>query len=181
MRQVSQERSLGLARDQRLRRWMDQYGDMLLRSCFVWLKDLALAEDAVQDTFLKAWRAMDSFENRGDQAEKAWLMRIAANTCRDYQRGSWQRMVDRRMDLSDLPPALFAVEDEDRSLFLSVLGLPLKLRQVILLYYYQGLTLREVAKALGIHPSSVHGRLRKAEKALKIQLEGALGDARQAY
>lgn len=178
---MSQDRSLGLVRDQRLRQWMDDYGDMLLRSCYMWLKDRALAEDAVQDTFLKAWRAMDSFEDRGGQAEKAWLMRIAANTCRDYQRGGWFRLVDRQADLSDLPPALIAVEDEDRSLFLSVLDLPLKLRQVVLLYYYQGLTMREVADTLRIHPSSVHGRLKKAENLLKTQLEGEMSHESPAY
>lgn len=180
MRQVSQL-GLGDVRDQRLRRWMAQHGDSLLRACFMWLKDLALAEDALQDTFLKAWRAMPSFENRGEQSDLAWLMKIAANTCRDYQRGSWFRHVDRRLTLEDLPPALLQVEDEDRSLFLSVLDMPLKLRQVVLLYYYQGLTLREVAQVLNINPSTVHGRLRRAEALLKLQLEGEIGHERPAY
>lgn len=166
-------------REARLMQWMQDYGDAILRTCFVWLKDRALAEDAAQDSFLKAWKAMDAFESRSEGSEKAWLMRIAANTCKDYQRSAWNRRVDRSIPLEQLPQSLFAVEDEDRSLFLSILDMPLRLRQVILMYHYQGLTLREVAQALEINLSSAHRRLRKAEALLREQLEGGMGYAQR--
>ena len=60
---------------------VDQYQSSLLRLCFIYLHDKALAEDAVQETFLKAHRSLSSF--RGDSSEKTWLTRIAMNTCRD--------------------------------------------------------------------------------------------------
>ena len=62
-----------------LERAMGQYEESLLRMCFACLGDAALAEDAVQETFLKAYRALDRF--RGDAGEKTWLLRIAVNTC----------------------------------------------------------------------------------------------------
>ena len=55
-----------------------QYEVMLLRTCYMYLRDRGLAEDATQETFLKAYKALDSF--RGESSEKTWLMRIAMNT-----------------------------------------------------------------------------------------------------
>ena len=166
-------------REERLKQWMQAYGDSVLRTCYVWLKDRQLSEDAAQDTFLKAWRAMDRFEDQHEGSDRAWLMRIAANTCRDYQRNNWFRRVDQRVPIEELPQSLFRVEDEDRSLFLSILDMPLKQRQMILMYHYQGLNLREVAQALDINLSSAHRRLKKAEAMLRVQLEGGLGYAKR--
>lgn len=131
----------------RIETWLNDYGDAILRSCYIWLKDRQLAEDAMQDCFFKAWKAMDTFENRGG-SEKAWLMRIAVNTCKDYQRSAWNRRVDKTQDIDSLPPHLLSVNDEDRTLYLSILSLPLKHRQILLLYHYHGLTLKECAQAL---------------------------------
>ena len=69
-------------RDQTIERLITQYQTSLLRLCYVQLQDQALAEDAVQETFLKAYKGFDSF--RGDSSEKTWLTRIAVNTCRDF-------------------------------------------------------------------------------------------------
>lgn len=162
------------SRQARIEIWIARYGDALLRSCYVWLKDAQLAEDAMQDTFLKAWQAMERFEQRGPASEKAWLMRIAINTCRDYLRGGWFQHVDRATPLEELPPRLLGVTDEDRSTFLTIMDLPLKHRHIILLYYYHGLTLRECAEALRVHHTTARHRLHQAEKALKAKLEGGI-------
>ena len=61
----------------------------------------------------------------------------------------------------------FAVEAEDRTLLLDVMNLPEKFREVILLYHYQRLTLRDIAQALQLDVSTVHTRLKKAERMLK--------------
>lgn len=163
---------LGDSREKRLERWIGEYGDSVLRTCFVLLGDAAQAEDAMQDTFIKAWRHTEQFEGRGGCGEKTWLMRIAVNTCRDYRRGSWFRHVDLSRALEELPPALQAVEPEDRSLLLDIMRLPEKHRQVILLYYYQEMTLEEAAQALRIGKSAVHHRLRAAQELLRQALMG---------
>ena len=64
-----------------------QNQEKLLRTCYLYLRDRQLAEDAVQETFLKAYRSLPAF--RGDSSEKTWLMRIAVNTCRDLYRSEW--------------------------------------------------------------------------------------------
>ena len=80
---------------------MNHYGDEIMRFCTLQLKDPFQAEDAAQDTFIKAWKALDTFRN--DSSEKTWLIRIAVNTCRDYQRTGWFRHMDRRITPEDLP------------------------------------------------------------------------------
>lgn len=89
---------------QRLTRLVRQYQTDLLRICYIQLHDTALAEDAVQETYLKAYRSMPAF--RGDCSEKTWLMRIAVNVCRDMLRSAWFRHLDRRITLEQLPNRL---------------------------------------------------------------------------
>lgn len=159
-------------REQRLNEWITRYADAVLRVCFVYLSDAALAEDAMQDTFLKAWNAMDTFEGRNGCSEKTWLIRIAINVCRGYRRMRWFRHVDMSMELEKLPAAYQAIPPEDRTLFLDILRLSEKYKNVILLYYYQELTLEETAKALSISRSTAHSRLKKALGLLRRSLTG---------
>lgn len=157
------------AYEETLCRLMTAYKNDLMRMCCVWLRDTALAEDAVQETFVKAYRTMGSF--RGECSEKTWLMRIAVNTCRSMRRSWWSRMVDRRVTpdmLADLYPAAM---NDDLSLMEDVMRLPDREKDVILLYYYQSMNVREVAQALGISIGAVSARLKKARTRLRGMLE----------
>ena len=158
--------------EQRLESWVRTYGDAVLRICFVYLADASQAEDAMQDTFLRAWHAMSRFEGRNGCSEKTWLMRIAMNVCRDYRRSRWFRHMDLRHALDELPAHLTAIFPEERLLMLDILRLPTKYKQVILLYYYQDMTLEEIAQTLQTSRSTVHHRLKKAEALLKTTLTG---------
>mgnify|MGYP000832558155 FL=1 len=93
-------------REKRLEKWIARYGDAVLRVCYLTLLDAREAEDAAQETFLRAWRFMDRCEGRGD---KTWLVRIALNVCRDVRRSRWRRHVDLTRALDDLPPAAMSV------------------------------------------------------------------------
>ena len=64
--------------DQYLERLMQEYGDSIFRMCYLYLKDYHLAEDAVQETFIKAMKSYDSFAHKS--IEKTWLILIAINT-----------------------------------------------------------------------------------------------------
>ena len=161
----------GMTREQKLSEWIEQYSDSILRTCYLYLSDMQMAEDALQETWIKAWKYMDDPSRKPVANEKAWLFRIAINTCRDYRRTAWFRHVDRSKALDELPPQLIAVEPEDRTLTLMVMDLPDRYKQVILLYYYQGLTIQETASVLGLSVAAIHRRLRKAEALLKSALE----------
>ena len=147
-----------------LERLVLQYQQPLLRTCFLYLRDRTLAEDAVQETFLKAYRSLASF--RGECSEKTWLMKIAMNTCCDLRRA--HRL--RRIDPCRIPDLLPQAAEE--ALVTQVMQLPRKLREVILLYYYQDMTVTEIAVSLGISQSSVSGRLKRAREKLRALLEG---------
>ena len=156
--------------EETVERLVKTYQLPLKRMCCVWLRDAALAEDAVQETFLKAYRALPRF--RGESSEKTWLMRIAVNTCRDAMRSGWFRHTDRRVTPDMLPEAAAPAEAGDDALLAEVMNLPAKQREVVLLYYYQDMDTHEIAKALGIAHSSVSGRLRSARARLRAVLEG---------
>ena len=162
-------------RDQTIERLILQYQTPLLRLCYVQLQDQALAEDAVQETFLKAYKGFASF--RGDSSEKTWLTRIAVNTCRDFQRGGWFKHTDRRVTPDMLPVGTVQPDTEDLDLSLAVMKLPRKMREAILLYYYQDMSTEEIAETLDIAQSSVSNRLRRGREKLRKLLEGRDQDA----
>ena len=147
-----------------------QNQEKLLRTCYLYLRDRQLAEDAVQETFLKAYRSLPSY--RGDSGEKTWLMRIAVNTCRDLYRSEWFRHMDRRVIPEELPESGVPFTCREESLVVEVMRLPRRLREATLLYYYHGMDEREIAEALGVSRSAVSDRLSRARRKLKELLEG---------
>ena len=148
--------------------WMVQYGSRLLRLCAMNLQDASLAQDAVQDTFLKAFRQFHRF--RGDADPLTWLTAIAINVCRDYRRTAWFRHVDRHVEADALPRAAdFAFPDN--TVIRAVMALPPRYRKVILLRYYQDMKQKEVAAALGLSDRAVRQRLHKANNMLREQLK----------
>lgn len=156
------------ATEEEMERLMAAYGQAVKRMCRLYLKDAALAEDAAQETFLKAWRHWGDF--RGECGEQTWLMRIAINTCRDMLRRGWLRWMDRRVTPEATPLAM--AEEPRPALAEAVQALPRLSREVVVLYYYQGMDVKETAQTLGINVNTAKSRLLRARKLLKIHLEG---------
>jgi RNA polymerase sigma-70 factor (ECF subfamily) len=156
-------------KEAKLEKWVSEYSDAVLQTCFVYLADRTMAEDAMQDTFIKAWKSMERFEGRSGCSEKTWIMRIAINTCKDYKRSAWFKHVDLSKALEEMPQPLQMVSDESRFLFVDLMGLPSKLKQVVLLYHYQDMSMAEVGQALQISRSAVQDRLQKAYSLLRYQ------------
>ncbi len=147
-------------------------GDRLLRLCTLYLGEVHLAEDAVQDTFLKALRAQEAF--RGESAPETWLTRIAVNVCKDYLRSPWRR---RRVSAEVLEQCTVpGPEPEDDTLARAVMALPAKYRSVVVLYYYQEWEVPEIAQALGCSEDAVRMRMSRARRMLKDKLEGGRQD-----
>lgn len=148
-------------------RLMAEYGDGILRQCLLMLGDLSQAEDAAQETFVRAWQSYGGF--RAEASEKTWLTAIAANVCRNLLRSPWHR---RRVDLSFLEdcPAGDAEEPDD-TVVRAVLALPPKYRQVVVLYYYRECSTGEIAQMLGVPQGTVSVRLKRARERLKPMLK----------
>ena len=156
-----------------LDRLMEEYGTSLLRLCYMYLKDYHLAQDAVQETFLKAWQHMDTF--RAQSQAKTWLTRIALNVCRDMRRSRWFRYVDRRVTPETLPQAAEPFEEKDEALTLALMKLPERCREIVVLHYYQQLSIAEIARMLNVSASTVSTQLSRGKKKLRAALERGPG------
>lgn len=148
---------------------MTRWETSLMRLCFAYLGDLSLTEDAVQETFVKAYKGFHRFQGLAD--EKTWLTRIAINTCKDLQKCAWFRHTDRTMTPDQLPEPTTDCTEWDDTVTRAVMALKPKYRQVVLLHYYQGLSVQEVAEVLNITRGTVHNRLKKAHEVLRQALE----------
>ena len=153
-----------------IRRMIDEHQTSLTRLCYLYLHDVQLAEDAVQETFLKAYRTLESF--RGDASAKTWLSRIAMRTCCDMRRTFWFRRVDRCVTPEMLPEGAAEADEDETALTLAVMNLPPKEREAVLLYYYQDMNVSEIAATLGITQPTVSYRLKRAREKLRQELEG---------
>ena len=152
----------------RLENLMKQYGTDLLRLCTMHLRDPELARDAVQETFLKVYRAMDQY--RGEASEKTYLTSIAMNVCRDMLKSAWFRHRS-PVALDQLPEEASDFQMPDDTVLSEVMRLPLKYREVVLLRFYQDLKLGEIAEALGISVGKVRSRLSSASGILREKLK----------
>ena len=144
------------AQDRKLNRLVAEYQKTLLHMCSFWLKDALQAEDAVQEVYIKAYKALPGF--RHECSEKTWVLRIAANVCRDMQKSRWSRFVNEMIG-------------HDDEVIQAVQALPVQLREVILLHFWQHMSLTEIAVILNTSLSTVSRRLTNAKKRLRIQLE----------
>ena len=152
-------------RDEAFTRMVTAYQGAILRMCFLYLRDPTLAEDALQETFFKAYNRMDTF--RSESAERTWLMSIAINTCKDMNRSAWLRHTEKRVVPEELPIPASAVNEDALALAEAIRHLPGKQRDAVLLYYYQDMTIQEAAKALHAAPSTILKRLNQAKDMLR--------------
>lgn len=151
-------------------RMMEAHGTAIKRLCRCLLDDPSLAEDAAQEVFCKAWKALASF--RGDCNERTWLCRIAVNTCRSMQRGFWARRVERKITPEDLALRAEASTAWDTTVWDTVQSLPADLKRAVILRYYEEFSLKDAAQILGINANTLNTRLRRARKYLQSRLEG---------
>ena len=159
------------SRDERIESMVALYQLPLLRLCYAYLHDEELAKDAVQETFIKAYRNLDGF--REMSSEKTWLNRIAINTCKDLRKSGWFRHVDRSVTPEMLPETETPGKPEETGLTAEIMNLPVRLREAALLCWLQGLTYNEAADALGISLQAVSSRLNRARKRLRFAMEGS--------
>lgn len=161
-------------REEKISSLVRLYEKDLLRTCCVYLRDRDMAQDAVQETFLKAYKALDSF--RSESTEKTWLYSIALNVCRDMRRSAWFRYVDRRVTLDYLPDPVEPVPDASIALMQEIMRLPRKLMEAVWLYYYEDMNMKDIGDMLGVAETTVGYRLDKARTLLRCRLGGGHPD-----
>lgn len=149
--------------DEYICRVVEEYSAMLLHIAMSRLASPADAEDAVQETFLRLLTAHPRFRD-GDH-ERAWLIRTTLHRASDIRRLAERRNVP-------LEEALAAAEDPAPSDLLSaVQALPEKYSAVIHLYYYEGYSIKEISRLLGLPAPTVGTRLSRGRERLKALLK----------
>jgi len=138
---------------------LEIYGDMLYRLCLVMLGNASDAEDAVQETFLTYIKKTPVFKD--PEHEKAWLITVASNKCRDILR------LNKRRPMIDIN-CIEAVSDEihDSGIIEALMLLPEKYKLVLELYYVEEYRIDEIAKMINRTPSAVKMRLQKGRRLL---------------
>lgn len=150
-------------------RLVEEHQQKLLCISYIYLKDRTLAEDAVQETFIKVYKALPQF--RGECSEKTWVTRILINTCRDMNRSSWFTYMNRSLQPEDLPDqAVPGASEADDRLSDALWQLPARQKEVLLLYYYHNMTMPEIAQALHVSPATVSRRIKNACQRLEDML-----------
>ena len=163
-------RMTDVQREQELTQMMADYKTQLMRIAYMYLGDESLAEDAVQDTFIKAYTHMNRF--RGESSKKTWLTRIIINTCKDVRKSVYFRARAQTTTLDALPERGQADTYADDTVLQAVMDLSEKDKQVILLRFYQEMTVPEIARVLHIPVPAATSRLNRAKKHLKEALKG---------
>ncbi len=137
-------------------------GQRLFLLALSFTKNRADAEDVLQNVFLKLWRRKEPFGD-GEHTDK-WLTAVCVNECRNLLRTPWRRRVTTLTEAEALP--VFD-DPRDETLYRAVAALPTNERIVIHLFYYEDLSVAEIAKTLRISESAVKTRLCRARKKLK--------------
>lgn len=156
--------------EREMNRLIDSYGNDLLRLCTLYLKDKYLAEDALQETYIKVWQKYSSY--KGLSNEKTWITRIAINTCKNYLRTSWFSKTETTdlMEIIHVENDCYRQVDESIDLMNAILSLKEKYRVVMLMYYYQEFSVKEIADVLNTKQSTVLSLLRRGRNHLKLKL-----------
>jgi len=137
------------------------------RVCYSYLGNRADAEDATQNVFLRLLRSGASFES--DEHEKAWLIRVSANLCKDVLKAS----VRKNVPLDAIPEPEAKPQEYDATLDV-VLSLDEKYKDVVYLYYYEGWSTDQISGALGKPPSTIRSYLSEARALLRERLGGEI-------
>lgn len=157
-------------------RLYDQYATDVLRVCYFYLSDREKAEDVCQDVFV---RLMTTHPLLQPGREKSWLLKVALNRCRDLWRGAWLKRVILGGPTFELIPAPdeFSRRDDQQAMMAAINQLPATFKEVILLHYYRGMNIAEIAQMLELPEGTISSRLSRGRKKLEsILLKG--GDAR---
>lgn len=153
---------------------IDEHYEMLRKLAFTYVKDTAIAQDIVQDVCVKIIEKGDQF--RGESTYKTYLMKMTINRCHDYLR-SWsyrnQLLTNHFTYLfTKTSPEMKIIEKNEKTrLAIHIFKLKPKYREVIVLYYYEDFSVKEIAELLSCSENTVKTRLSRARHQLKERIE----------
>jgi RNA polymerase sigma factor (sigma-70 family) len=167
----SPDKTNQISKEEQLSWLMDEYGDMVVRLAYTYVKQKQLAEDISQEVFLSCYKNLEAFQNKSTY--KTWIYRITVNKCKDYFK-TWSY---KNLIYQDFVRTVFASgeksfvtnivdKEENEQIFEKVLSLPVKFREVIILHYYEEQSINDISNLLNLNPNTVKTRLHRARKLL---------------
>ncbi|HYK73890.1 MAG TPA: sigma-70 family RNA polymerase sigma factor [Pseudoneobacillus sp.] len=159
---------------------MNEYGQSIARLAFTYTKQKQLSEDIAQEVFIKCYEKLDEF--RHESSYKTWIYRITVNLCKDRLRSWTYRNVvfteffSKWSKTSQSPETELLHLESSRQVSEKIMTLPVKYREVIILYYYEELSYNQISELLHINLQTIKSRLHRARLLLKQSLEGSKTD-----
>ena len=152
---------------------MRAHGDAVYRLAFARCRNTADAEDIFQTTFLRFYASRTLFKNA--EHEKAWLLRVCINACKDLQKSAWRTKVSAMPDEFDAPDTSARKETtpQEEALDEAMQGLSPEQRTVVHLHYFEGFSTGEIAQMLDMRSATVRSHLHRARIAMRNALEDA--------
>jgi RNA polymerase sigma factor (sigma-70 family) len=154
---------------------MNAYGDDIKRLIFAYVKNAADTDDVTQEVFVTIYQKLNTFQ--GNSTLKSWIYAIAINKCKDYLR-SWhsrnQRLRERLIQSTHTAKTEAATPEEEalendhsNELLQKVMELPIKYREIIILFYFKELSTKEIGQVLNMNEATVRTRLNRGREKLK--------------
>lgn len=155
---------------------MNRYGQDILQLAYSYVNNKTIAEDLTQDIFVKCYKYLYTYT--GKSTFKTWLWRIAINHCKDFLKSWYNKNVIISEEQSTTASSkkehveqAVIQKDEDDRLAAIVMSLPIKYREVIHLFYFEELAIKEISNVLEVKENTIKTRLKKAKELLKERLE----------
>lgn len=162
---------ISLAKEEAIEELMLKYGEELKRLIYSYTKSWSQTEDLVQEVFLSIYLKLDTFSKKSTL--RTWIYAIAINKCKDYQKSWYFRnfFSSEKVHLfaksdSETPESQLVQKDLNFQLMDQVMSLPIKYREIILLYYYKDFSVEEITLMTGIKQSTVKTRLKRGRQKL---------------
>lgn len=166
---------------------VERYQTLVYTIAHRMVRDRTEAEDLTQEIFLKAYRTLDSF--REESSFKTWICKIATNRCIDWRRKHVPRQEQTAQveeaeripgDLDASPERVLLRLERQQEVQGLLEEMPEKYRSILLMYHFQGMSYKDIAKAQEISPRTVETRLYRAKNMLRERLKGG-GDRWSTY
>ncbi len=148
---------------------VERYSSLVYKIARSNLRNAHDADDIYQDVFLRYISKPRTFES--EEHRKNWFIRVTINCCNSFFTSSWRK---RNVSLEDevKEEDLVFEDDNHKEIYEAVLSLPEKLKNTVILFYFENMSVSEIARAMRTTEASVKMRLVRARKALKLDLEG---------
>ncbi|WP_161993056.1 sigma-70 family RNA polymerase sigma factor [Sediminibacillus terrae] len=163
-----------------LKELMASYSQKVFLLAYSFVQDHGMAEDISQEVFIKCYQNLNQY--RGEASLSTWLYRITANTSKDVLRKNklailmqpWQFF--EAFKRSESPEVSYLKQDQREEVLQSIFSLPIKYREILILYYFHEQKVEEIAVSLAINSNTVRTRLVRGRERLKQVLTSKIGE-----